>query len=500
MSEPPRTWPPAAPESLPSPLRRDRRGPKEEQTSIRLRLTTTTPIYGGSARPRKVDPVDVIRAASIRGQLRFWWRALHAHEYAQPEQLYTAECALWGSPGGNTRGGRSRVELRGEVLDRAPERLKELLQEGTPAQPDQAYALFPARGEKRPRGTEPGKAAERYAPGITFGLDVRVPVAHHGDVRDALLAWLLFGGYGGRTRRGLGSLTVADDQHRKEWLPGRASKEAIGRLFGRDIFAPASFSPIPPVLTGAEWFSGVPVRSPEKAWETAVSWLRTFRQGVDGPNPAREPGTRDRPGRSRWPEADKIRQLSPLPPGMSWAHDPRHCDIPAWPRAVLGLPIIGQFQHKGRSGRFFHEQDPPRLEPEDFELGWLKDGRHHDRLASPLIVKALPLADGTFAPLALWLSREHPPGEVVLRDRPGSSDRRRNERPRAAPRGSASSAAAFSTLNVDESPQFGLLARHADLRALFFAWLEEHVRATASPSSMTRHRHDRNAPSRSHRR
>ncbi|HEY8378253.1 MAG TPA: type III-B CRISPR module RAMP protein Cmr1, partial [Nannocystis sp.] len=382
------TWPPAAPdpESLPSPLPRARRG-SEKQTSIRLRLTTTTPIYGGSTTPREVDTIDVIRAASIRGQLRFWWRALHAPRYARPEQLYSQESALWGGPAGGELGGRSRVEIRTVVLDRTTKRQ-------VPAQGDLAYALFPARETKQSRNGEPSKAAELYDAGITFDLEVYFPTAHELELRETLRAWLLFGGYGGRTRRGLGSLTVAAEQDRELWLPERATTQAIARLFGRDIFAPASVSTDVPLFADAKLRLDTPVRSPEKAWETAVSWLREFRQGTDSPNPAREPGDRSRPGRSRWPEADKIRHLSALPKGTSWAHDPRHNDTPAWPRAVLGLPIIGQFQPKGRDGKRYHEQDPPKLEPENFELGWLKGGEHHDRLASPLIVKALPLADG----------------------------------------------------------------------------------------------------------
>ena len=38
-----------------------------------------------------------------------------------------------------------------------------------------------------------------------------------------------------------------------------------------------------------------------------------------------------------------------------------------------------------------------------------------DRFASPLIVKALPLADNRFVPCALWLNRAYPVGAVSLR-------------------------------------------------------------------------------------
>lgn len=37
------------------------------------------------------------------------------------------------------------------------------------------------------------------------------------------------------------------------------------------------------------------------------------------------------------------------------------------------------------------------------------------RLASPVIVKALPLTGGRFAPCALWLHRAYPTGEVFAK-------------------------------------------------------------------------------------
>jgi CRISPR-associated protein Cmr1 len=52
-----------------------------------------------------------------------------------------------------------------------------------------------------------------------------------------------------------------------------------------------------------------------------------------------------------------------------------------------------------------------------------------ERLASPLIVKAMPLADGSFVPIALWLRRAWPNGQVVLKDK----DSREPVRGSAAP-------------------------------------------------------------------
>jgi CRISPR-associated protein Cmr1 len=43
-----------------------------------------------------------------------------------------------------------------------------------------------------------------------------------------------------------------------------------------------------------------------------------------------------------------------------------------------------------------------------------QQGDEHDRLASPLILKAAALADGGFVPCALWLERAYPVGGRVV--------------------------------------------------------------------------------------
>lgn len=85
----------------------------------------------------------------------------------------------------------------------------------------------------------------------------------------------------------------------------------------------------------------------------------------------------------------------------------------------------------------------------------------HDRLASPLIVKALPLANGEFVPIALWLNRAYPQnGEVVLR-------------------GVCNSAAPFDRLvAAGDQPRFSALAGRQSLREAFFYWLHARYSTT----------------------
>jgi CRISPR-associated protein Cmr1 len=442
-------------ESLPAVhVRALRSGP--ELASLSVRAEVVTPILGGAALLRTVDDVDVIRAATIRGHLRFWWRALNGHRFSTPRQLYARESGLWGRAA-DEKGGRSAVELRVEIEQKAgpdPSKIRLYDSKEGPATPG-AYALWPAREEKR----ENLPVAPRRAPGTRFLLTLLAPSPDIKEVENLVRAWLLFGGYGSRTRRGLGSFRVLDAP--KRWLPTAATRQEFERLFGRDIFAaPEKSANDVPWLAGAALHAGRVERGAEVAWTRALAWLQEFRQGTTGNagERAREPGLQPRrPSISNWPEADKIRRLA----GKTKAHAPLHNSTLVWPRAGFGLPIIGQFQDKRRDGSRLDEPGP-------FELRWRgpnpdEQGKivEHDRLASPLIVKAMPLANGEFAPIALWLNRAYPQnGEVVLR-------------------GVSNSGAPFDRLvAAGDQPRFSALAGKQSLREAFFHWLRARYSTT----------------------
>jgi CRISPR-associated protein Cmr1 len=95
---------------MPPPIRRARRG-EAARESFSVEIETVTPILGGAPMTRAVDEVDFIRVPTIRGHLRFWWRALQRGGFATPGELYRAEAALWGK--GRRRQEWSRRPLPG---------------------------------------------------------------------------------------------------------------------------------------------------------------------------------------------------------------------------------------------------------------------------------------------------------------------------------------------------------------------------------------------------
>jgi CRISPR-associated protein Cmr1 len=475
---------PAAAEMLAA-LRKDNRATRprtatgKEACEISVRLKVVTPILGGGPKLRSLDTVDIIRVPTVRGHLRFWWRALYGRQYDTPQKLYEAESALWGRPADDD-GGRSEVELRitdvrlnndGQSqesiateykaqsdwfaaqyrqLATLNQRISQLRNNAAPEnQIRQAREQFNTAKEtllnrhrqsryfdlRDPRwvdvdgsyvlwtagATGEDSLAVRWKPNVvTSNLTLIGPESEIANLRNVVRAWILFGGYGSRTRRGLGSLTVeGDERERRRWLPNLFENPAAGDLlshlsgavhFNRKIFdqAPGRMERELAQLTDARLYvdlrpaiDGEPGTDSISAWNTAIRWLQRFRQDVG--SGARQAG----PGRSNWPEADKIRRIT-----GDWSHGhaprPEYTNAPAFPRASFGLPIVGKFKD--------------RDDPDPFEMRWKSANGDHDRLASALILKALPLANGNFLPMALWMDRGYPSGgKVYLKGYPADA-------------------------------------------------------------------------------
>ncbi len=394
-----------------------------------FRLRTITPIYGGGARLHTPEGCNPIRAVSIAAQIRSWWRMLVAPGL-DSDELRARESELFGSVHDARDGRAARSQVDVWVLNVAGTD-----RDDSSVDRKWAYALWPAevRGEDE-AGRKTSTWHQRWKPGLTFELHVRAPVAQLAEVERAVRAWVLFGGYGARTRRGCGALTAPG----AAWLPKSAAFEDLESALAlepgalrveveaRDI----------PALQRCRLAWAQQADAPQ-AWTTALGWLRDFRQGSGSDDwHARQFGI-GKPGRSRWPEPDKLRRLGKLRDDKTIRHDA----TAAWPRASLGLPIV-----------FSAIANSPSLVWRDGGAG----GTTHERLASPLIVKPLPLAGGGFAALALWLHRAEPAGQVVLRDGGGG----------AAPFG--------RLLGETDSALFEPLRESRDLKAAFFKWLVHH--------------------------
>lgn len=354
-------------------------------------ITTLTPLYGGGVAAGEPDMALPVRAASIRGQLRFWWRLLKSHHPTDPirdsAELFRQERALWGGMAENGEDHASKVRLRVSDVKNVSAApcagyvLQDQRYRSTPEFIAQAhaYALFPAKGElSQDRRYIEKSPASVILPGLSFTLRMECPEAQAPEVLETLRWWASFGGLGARTRRGLGAVRV---ECRPDTPDGAKTR-------------------LPPVTQEEAGRYGCELRSkpagPDalKAWHNAVGALQHFRQGEGlGRNQGTQP---NRPGRSRWPEPASIRAIT----GVHRIKADGTPFVPAdakqrlFPRAAFGLPIIFHFQQ---------ETGDRRPDPGDCEL----KPQNSDRMASPLIVKPMALDSGHYAPIALRLPCGH---------------------------------------------------------------------------------------------
>ncbi len=405
-------------------------------TPIQRHYKLLTPLYGGGVRAGENDLNLLIRPTSIRGHLRFWWRAARAsnehikkliadfrlqdlqykrdkngkieREFTDIEKLRLVEGWIWGAAAeeqeelskletinnlskseiATKRLAQSRVQV--EVTDISTEnanRLKvfkgfwEYKFDDDPKKSkwlwktkcliEPSYLYFPMRPEEdettKPEhdGNDGDKWGEIPHGSVWSGVEFQIKIyflkseSIQEEVEAALWAWEVFGGIGARTRRGFGAISDT----RK---PTTKFSDWFEQAFNTHVKIGLSVNEIPRIPDKSQ------IVFPKSNWEYAINKYQQFRQ-------QRGRGNGQRPGRSKWTEADAIRQIT----GSShFRHrDPldEHKDangkaIEVFPRAVLGLPIIFQFIGA----------PTPTITLE---------GRQHERLASPIIIRPFHYGD-----------------------------------------------------------------------------------------------------------
>lgn len=350
-----------------------------DRTLLDLTIHVVTPLFGGGPTTRVADATAPVRGGTVRGHLRFWWRACNAHRFSRPEDLFAAEEAIWGSARveAHRKSGPGAIEVGIEIRNPGEPRVCgvwERRMTWTDNWP--GYALFPFQGKANDPSDPPAKALVDVAFRLTLSRAPHIPGEQMDELRRAaeaaVWAWVTFGGVGARTRRGCGALYCDDPRFHpnggniRAWLEARARTHLAEPVDGGTRLAV-------PTLHGA-WISlrSTQDASPVAAWSEAVDVYRRFRQQkAGGPY-----------GKSIWPDADAVREL----------HRSGGRPI-SFPRAELGLPIVFQFQDRGARRR----GDPPQA-----TLEVDQDGAR--RMASPIIVKPLMVARQEAVALAVRLN------------------------------------------------------------------------------------------------
>lgn len=447
---------------------------------VEFPLDVITPVIGGGAeslgnddttrsdhqkvvrRAERSWAVDPVRVPSIRGQLRFWWRAAQLPvstasaasgigTMPSPEALFMNEARTWGgvSLGDKVKASGvdawpSRVVVSVEVLD--PGRVvsagvHEAGQRGAKAFPRWAvpslgYALFPLqwpgevlRSSNGPLPTKP------WREGVRFKLRVQLlPLAETDKTRRAateryglayneeserqqllaaLWSFIHVGGLGARTRRGFGAfgirgeptfLTPVDEELRKIFVPpsGRSNVTSWLQNAWKTLhlhWRTVQGEGLPEwPLLHAATLGVGPGLT--TARDAHGFLIDALREMRQGPGVGRNPGSQPgRPGRSRWPEADWLKRVTDG--SRRWHHPPapvREGAGAVAPRAAFGMPIQIQFKDEGDKAAGATIVPTP-------------DG---GRWASPMILRPLLCGDGKFVPFVVAFDRR--PGRGPLRN------------------------------------------------------------------------------------
>lgn len=219
---------------------------------IEIDLEALTPIYKGGSTTEQIDEGRPFRAPSIRGALRYWWRATSA--IPNTHELYKQERALFGG-------------VHGEDPIASAVSVAVLTQQSTPGrQPaNKSYAFGLMTDETK------GAAQNRLAHNNATGkLRVEWRDTNAGkEIQRALKAWLLFGGIGGRSRRGAGSVWWKEGLDRPETVEDYIA--AWQSLIPRRSSAPW------PSLKGSVMLVGPSKPSADAAWKEGLDGMRDVR-------------------------------------------------------------------------------------------------------------------------------------------------------------------------------------------------------------------------------
>lgn len=374
--------------------------------SIELKLTT--PAVAGGWTPTRIDPVTPLRPASIRGGLRWWFRAAASYHLrpssADPKEQKAMLAALRKQESnlfGSTEFASAIVLIPGptpEVGWLAADRHR---------QAGLRYLGYGLFEKGNPETLEPEKP-------LSFRLRFRDPrdQAKNEEMLAATLwLWAHLGGLGARSRRGFGSMVLTNLGGLPWDGPGLmtsppADENALVRhlargighaleVFGRHLPAPgANDDPHPAIrsLAGLRSLRALPTTWPTAllALDQAGQLFQQFRSTL----------ARSARGQAPLPDYHEVKAALQGQPGA-----PRSVE-----RAAFGLPLPFYFRSlNGAKGTV-------ELAAEGDE------NSGPDRLASPLIFRVFPVANGRFAVVLAHLAESRGSDlslgrKLVLRDR-----------------------------------------------------------------------------------
>ncbi|MFM2476489.1 type III-B CRISPR module RAMP protein Cmr1 [Celerinatantimonas sp. MCCC 1A17872] len=269
----------------------------DDQSWQTYQCTLVTPMYGGGVKAGEVDKEMPIRASSIRGQLRFWWR-IACGPFNSPKEMFDRETAIWGGIG-DEGAKASQVEIKVQT--------KSVVDNDLVKSDSYTGGIKYIFGSASINGP-----VDWLKDGFKFTLQVRCGETVKKEVKEAVSWWASFGGIGGRTRRGFGAISIENVEliTAEHSVFKRVDTKALRFVLSNEIH-----------------------RSAQESWKYSSERIFEFRQKAgSGRN-----NSSGKAGRSFWPEPDALRRLTGK--DANGGHVPRHKAGNIFARAAFGLPI-----------------------------------------------------------------------------------------------------------------------------------------------------------------
>lgn len=412
--------------------------------TLKVHCKSLTPMLAAGAEPTTRFE---LRAPSVKGALRFWWRAFHA--YDSEADLFEEESKLFGGQRRNTSGSDKWEPQAGafrmDVFHAEP---PQKFNPGRGGPPDKlnlgddvssewgdgvCYCFFPILSAKTIQKKnhywihnikKGGKPVVQ--PGFSFELRFFVPDGNQEVLAEVLRAlWLLmnFGGLGGRSRRGAGSFTIEEFDPTLETFK-------LNDLppFNHDSFkTPRAYLAAGLKIILDKWgFIRKPYSLPDyTGFRLGHSEIRIFRDPKIGKGSGALKvmdaiGRKMKAFRDTNPH-DEAEQMHHALTGEAGYKVPSFAVLQ---KAQLGLPIIYNFRGRGR----FAGGGPP-----DRNLNYEAKGvtyneepdknKDAQRRASPLLISCHEFKDTPYAVICHFPAPILPKGQRIwLKSKPGGHD------------------------------------------------------------------------------
>jgi CRISPR-associated protein Cmr1 len=183
-----------------------------EPRTLTATYRIVTPLFLGDAEQKATG----ISPASVKGALRFWWRALmwgkirtaeNGDDNAALQALHQQEGALFGSSA--DQGNAAAFTLRVDASTVRTEHRIDFPRRGNDPSGYLGLGLWES-GSHAEGNFQPHREyiSENQTFSVTLKIQPSVGDAQQQTLKDALLAWGLFGGLGSRARRAFGSVAI----------------------------------------------------------------------------------------------------------------------------------------------------------------------------------------------------------------------------------------------------------------------------------------------------